>query len=730
MIKKWFDDSKKLLLVLTSIIIFFIVFFLINNKPFILGNDQLFQYNIFYREWLRLIEEFFNGNGLPMYSWNMYLGTDFYSSMGYYCTGDVFLPILYLFRSNIELGLIIETILCVYISSLSFNHLLIELDVKNESYRLLISLIYGIGGMASLYFGNYMFHRFYAFLPLLFIGTLKYFKKKSLFLFILSICVLFLQNYYFMFPTLLFLFLYSVTYEIKNNRPFKVVLKDFFVLFFSILVGFFISAVITMPSIMYLLNNSRVGLKETSGLLWPLNTYLGLLMTLISFNPVETGFDIFQNIGQAHVYQFTLFITILPLLASIKYFCKKENRADLILILMLLVLLSIKPLSSIMHGFSNPSFRWIFVIQLYILMAAGQDLDELNIKNDKKYFISYISLYLISFILLLVFGYSKGKLQHTMILLVSLIFAFAIVFVYVKNRKLAIILSIIEVVIFQTTYFYLETKGISNYPNSINREEVEYNQSIDEDYLYRYYYSYKNNVPDSILNQNKSLDYGFMSTATYNSLTDSNVDLFNGLTNASHDLDWALYVDDPYANTMLGVKYYIVYKEDELPKELEFEYAYNLDYLMVYKNLNYKGFGYTANQLKYTKDFNDTKDFYNYILVDDETIDISKYKDMNETKLNIGERYKNYFKANIDLDNDNILLIPIPNNKGWNIKVNGEKVIPISVNGGFIGLELNVGHNDIEINFMSPYFKVGLLMSGFGVICFIVILVIDSRKRY
>ena len=151
---------------------------------------------------------------------------------------------------------------------------------------------------------------------------------------------------------------------------------------------------------------------------------------------------------------------------------------------------------------------------------------------------------------------------------------------------------------------------------------------------------------------------------------------------------------------------------------------------MVYKNLNYKGFGYTSSKLKYTKDFNDTKDFYDYILVDDETIDISKYKDISEVKLNIDERYKNYFKANIDLDNDNILLIPIPNNKGWNIKVNGEMVTPISVNGGFIGLELNAGHNDIEMNFMSSYFKVGLLMSGFGVICFIVILVIDSRKRY
>ena len=218
-----------------------------------------------------------------------------------------------------------------------------------------------------------------------------------------------------------------------------------------------------------------------------------------------------------------------------------------------------------------------------------------------------------------------------------------------------------------------------------------------------------------------------MSTSTYNSMYDYKTETFSKLSKStiisnSLSMGWVLECDDPYANTMLGVKYYIVYKEDELPKELEFEYAYNLDYLMVYKNLNYKGFGYTSSKLKYTKDFNDTKDFYDYILVDDETIDISKYKDISEVKLNITERYKNYFKANIDLDNDNILLIPIPNNKGWNIKVNGEKVTPISVNGGFIGLELNAGHNDIEMNFMSPYFKTGLILSFIGLAALIVVI--------
>ena len=68
------------------------------------------------------------------------------------------------------------------------------------------------------------------------------------------------------------------------------------------------------------------------------------------------------------------------------------------------------------------------------------------------------------------------------------------------------------------------------------------------------------------------------------------------------------------------------------------------------------------------------------------------------------------------------MLIPIPNNKGWNIKVNGEKATPISVNGGFIGLELSTGHNKIEMNFMSPYFKTGLILSCVGLVSLIVIM--------
>lgn len=726
LIKKHLNEYKYTYISVTMILLLFFVFFsIIIKRPFLLGNDQWLQYNVFYKEWVNLILDFIKGNGLPMYSWNMYLGTDFYSAMGYYCTGDIFLPLLLLFRNNIELGLIIETMLCVYIAAILMDFFLKKYGVSDHKIRTFISLIYAFGGQASQFVGHYMFFRFYAFMPLLFIGFLKYLENKNKSTFIIATAILFLQSYYLMFPTLIFLFMFAVMMEIKNNKSFKEIFNDFINLLICLIVGFFISSIITLPSMVYLLNNPRIGSNETYSIFWYPRVYVGLYSSLTTFIPWQIN-PIFKTPNQGHDNLYSLFITIIPYSSCVSYVCKKENKCEGVLLLVLIITMCLKPLSSIMHGFSEPSLRWIFLVEFYMLILAAKGMSS---RVNKRIFITYfLSTLLIigSFCIFTVTNYNDAK-GHLIIIAMCLVLDLIIYLMYTKGIKYVLTLSIVEVVLFLCFDFYTKTVIENCYVtnDAIKREDVDYFKSLDED-EYRCYINFMNNQPPITLNKNKSLDYGFMSTSAYNSMYDYNTNQFSKLSKSrlipdSDYMGWVLECDDPYANTMLGVKYYIVYKEDELPKELEFEYAYNLDYLMVYKNLNYKGFGYTSSKLKYTKDFNDTKDFYDYILVDDETIDISKYKDISEVKLNIDERYKNCFKANIDLDNDNILLIPIPNNKGWNIKVNGEKVTPISVNGGFIGLELNAGHNDIEMNFMSPYFKVSLILSFIGLVSFIVV---------
>ena len=713
-VKSFLKDQSKIFFSCSFIVICTFLFFVfVLKKPFLLNNDQWFQYNIFYKEWIRLIIEFIKGNGLPMYSWNMYLGTDFYSAMGYYCTGDIFLPLLLLFRNNVELGLLIETILCVYIAAVTMNIFLEKYHVENENIRVFISIIYAIGGQASQFVGNYMFYRFYAFMPLLFIGLLNYFKDKKVKTFIVATAILLLQSYYLMFPTLIFLFMFSLMLEIKMKKDIKIIFKDFFILLGCLIVGFMISAIITLPSIMYLLNNPRVGAND-GGLLWQRNTYAGLYMSITSYIPWMLD-NIFKTTNGGHDNFYTLFVTIIPLLSSLVFIFDKENKEELVLFLIITIFMCIKPLSSFMHGFSSPSLRWIFLFQFYMLVLSAKGLAK---GEDKKIYLFFV-LYMFGFIVQLYILNKRNYidywnvLEHVKIIELALVLDVVIFITFRLRKKLAFVLAIFEILSFQSYDFYVKTviggTFVSN--DAINAEAVAYFQSLDED-QYRYYHDYNNNLPPEILNQNKSLDYGFMATSTYNSMYDYGTETFSHLSGSTivsdlMNMGWVLECSDPYANTMLGVKYYIVYKDKELPKELNFEYAYNLDYLEVYRNLDYKGFGYTASNLKYTKDFDTTKDFYDYILVDDDSYDLDKYQNIKETKLNIIERYNNHFLADINLEEDNILLIPIPNNKGWRVKVNDEFVNTISVNGGFIGIELNEGYNKIEMNFTSPYFEGG-----------------------
>ena len=181
---------------------------------------------------------------------------------------------------------------------------------------------------------------------------------------------------------------------------------------------------------------------------------------------------------------------------------------------------------------------------------------------------------------------------------------------------------------------------------------------------------------------------------------------------------------------MLGVKYYAVYEESELPNLVNFEYAYNMNHLKVYKNLNYIGFGYTCEDIKYTSELKKLEELNHTIFVDNGNLDIDEYIDLQEVPFNIYEKGNNFLKGNIELGSKNILQLPIPNNKGWKILINGIEKEPISVNGGFLGLQLESGYNEIELYFMSPGFKVGIITTIIGCCLLSCIIIKGWIKKY
>ncbi|KAB2332144.1 YfhO family protein [Cytobacillus depressus] len=62
-------------------------------------------------------------------------------------------------------------------------------------------------------------------------------------------------------------------------------------------------------------------------------------------------------------------------------------------------------------------------------------------------------------------------------------------------------------------------------------------------------------------------------------------------------------------------------------------------------------------------------------------------------------------------ENDQFALIPVPFEKGWSVKVNGEKQEVLKANYAFIGIKLQEGINEVKLVYYPPYFLLCLVCS-------------------
>jgi len=203
------------LLTLCSLVIFYE--FLFQGKLFEFIADQQLQYHLFYEEWSRLLKDFIKTGEYPFYSWYTFLGSDFFASKMYYVVFDFFMPVVLLFDDMSKCMLYI-TVALVVLSGISMRTYLSSLGIKKNWVKDLVAIIYALSGIATLYYGNYMFHRFYALLPFLFAAVENYIRNGKKLWFAFMVFVLFTQNYYFMFPTALFLVGYYLASKYSYTR--------------------------------------------------------------------------------------------------------------------------------------------------------------------------------------------------------------------------------------------------------------------------------------------------------------------------------------------------------------------------------------------------------------------------------------------------------------------------------------------------------------------------------
>ena len=63
---------------------------ILQGIPFEYGGDLKPQHFQFYTEFRKLMSDFIHNFNLPFYSWDIFLGNNFYSSKAYYIMGDIY----------------------------------------------------------------------------------------------------------------------------------------------------------------------------------------------------------------------------------------------------------------------------------------------------------------------------------------------------------------------------------------------------------------------------------------------------------------------------------------------------------------------------------------------------------------------------------------------------------------------------------------------------------------
>ena len=88
-----------------------------------------------------------------------------------------------------------------------------------------------------------------------------------------------------------------------------------------------------------------------------------------------------------------------------------------------------------------------------------------------------------------------------------------------------------------------------------------------------------------------------------------------------------------------------------------------------------------------------------------------------------------YLEGTVNAENDgSVLFTTIPYENGWTITVNGKKVTAEKSLDSLITIPLEQGENKITMKFSPDYWKVSLIITGFGVALLVLIFLFESVR--
>lgn len=654
---------KKYKIEIISVLITTLIFLLIClfNKIYPFGSNHLSRYDGFfqYPGFTSYFRSVLLGKNSLFYSFKGLLGYNFYATSIYYLLNPT--NILSVFFNNNHLIEYYNFIVYLRIALCAFTmskYLKYKFDYKKNSnylYIIMFSVAYALMAYNVCYFFNYMYFDTVAILPLVIIGLEKLIYERKTKMYIVTLTIAILSNFYIGFMVCIFCLLYFIYSYILLEKKDKSIIKDFAIS--SLLCGL-MSMIVLLPVAYELLQGKAVLYSD------PLQTnYFAFNLNFVNiFYKFIPGSMITFDIKYGSV---NIYCTMLTLVLIIKYFynTKISNKEKIVtgaFILFFILSISFNLIDYAWHLMQCPIWypnRYIFTFAFFLLMIACKSL--INIEYCEMSSKAGIRICIV-LILLMVVPAINARFYTSITKIICIVFGLLLLFEYmllIKNKKAWVLvfgLYFIEILLNGAiTIDQLSiNKSVSTYKieNQIYEDKVEYVKSLEKD---------KNNFYrmelSSILNYNNGASYDYNGVNLFSSLRNGRImDIFEYYLGykVSNKSNLNYNFKNPYINSLIGIKYLSGNDKETYYDNLHFDTNGGIT---LYRNNDALSLGYMVSDKVYDykfvkeKYYDNIKEIANTMLDEDMEVYNKLVPTYNDVKFVDGKSSDDSKKKTIDI---------------------------------------------------------------------------------
>ncbi len=604
------DNRYVVLAFLIPAAIMLAVFAVNRYAPFgnrmVMVSDAWHQYYPFLVEYQRMLKE-----GVSVfYSWNVGGGVNFLGVIANYIGSPLYL-LSYFVPSEghwLEVFMMLTVVFRIGVAGGSMAIFLRKAFKKNELSIVTFGLLYAFCAYIMGYYWNMMWLDTVAILPLVIAGVVSVLRDRKYSLYIISLALSVLFNFYIGYMVCLFVLLFSICYTLVNFRGLKKSFSDAGRMLGLTFIAFMLTAFLTVPAYMAL--SASDSASDVSGFPteYTINYAYGYTVhniknTLMAIVRTATNLlaytrPVKMDKGLPNIACGVLSIVLFAFYLFTKKVKLKEKIISVSFLGFLLLSFVVNQLNYIWHGMNTPAmvyYRFSFLFSFLLITLAYRAFTLMD-SFSKKTFIfgtGAMTLYLAT----------AFFLQRKISVLVTAAAVVAIIVLFVLYRKRRISYGVLSLVLCLlvigeaslTAFYCVRVVGYTkndDFPMNATEVEELYEIALEKsgEDMYRTEFTETFTFNDGAL-------YSVFGISTFNSMADSSyADFFSefGLAASKSNNRYVYLENTPVADMFLGIRY-LMARDGKTASDTAFrQVVATTDECILYENKYALPMGYMA----------------------------------------------------------------------------------------------------------------------------------------